>query len=64
MMSLKKQSVKRARPNCFVDEVSHRIGRWKSFNLITSIIMSVTGSRDEIDVNHVKNLKKKITLNY
>jgi hypothetical protein len=54
MMSLKEQSVKRSRFNCFVDEVSHRIGQWKRFNLITSIIMSVNRSRDEIDVCELK----------
>jgi hypothetical protein len=63
-MTLKEQSVKRVRLNFFDDEVSHRIGEWKSFNLITSIIMSVTRPRDEIDVNYIKNLKTKITLNY
>jgi hypothetical protein len=50
MMSLKEQSVKWARLNCFDDEVSHMIGQWKSFKLITSVIMSVTRSSDEIDV--------------
>ena len=49
-MSLKEQSVNRAKLNCFDDEVSHRIGHWKIFNLITPIIMSVTISRDEIVV--------------
>jgi hypothetical protein len=42
MMSLKEKSVKRARLNCFVDEVSHRTGQWKILKLITSMIMSVT----------------------
>ena len=35
LMSLKVQSEKRARLNCFDNEVSHRIGEWERFNLIT-----------------------------